>query len=768
MTQSNSPIIYVDGIRIQSTAFQQETFGDSRPRVSGITPSPLNSINPNDIERIEVIKGAAASTLYGTEASAGVIQIFTKKGSTGAPIWEAEIQQGALKMRKFGPEAEPYLRMDHWLKTGHTQQYSASVRAGTELLQYFLSGQHSDDTGTLPDNTGETWAVRGNFSATPAGGLTFQWNSAYTGQHLGTTAVCGCGEGLVLNAVQAEVNYYGTADPDVISQSLQWHIDHFIDRFTTGGTVTYSPLASLTNRVTVGFDYSQSEERNFRPVGFPFWPLGALYVSKFENRQTTFDYVGTYRFNITNALSSNFSWGGQAVGKEAQTNAAWGEEFPGAALPTTSSAAKTTAYENLSKIWNAGFFLQNIFGFSDRYFVTLGMRVDGNSAFGSGFGLQMYPKASASWVISDESWWRESFGQLKLRTAYGRSGQAPGAFDAVRTWQGQGFVGATAFTPRNVGNPDLGPEVSAEFEAGFDASWFGDRLSSNFTYFQQTTSDALFNVTNIPSKGFLGSQRLNVGKTRSSGIELSVNAGLIERAAFSWDVGLDVTTAHSKVLDLGGGPSFSVGSDNWVVLGEPAPVRRGRIVTNPDAIADPIYKDSIIGPALPTHILGMSTTIRVPAGVTLSFRGDYRGGNYYYGNAPIERSVRWPRCYPYYQHPQGLQPDGQNNLTLKSDTPALWRARCSPTAFGHDIWMVPADYFRVRSIAANIPVGFAFPDRVKNSTLTLGAYNWFTWYNKDFLDYDPEEGSTEGLTSSSGPPSLGTNISWRASLNIRF
>ena len=85
------------------------------------------------------------------------------------------------------------------------------------------------------------------------------------------------------------------------------------------------------------------------------------------------------------------------------------------------------------------------------------------------FGLQTYPKVSASWVTSDEDFWPESFGTMKLRAAYGQSGRAPGAFDAVRTWNATGFATDPAFTPDNVGNPDLGPEVTAEWEVGFDA-----------------------------------------------------------------------------------------------------------------------------------------------------------------------------------------------------------------------------------------------------------------------------------------------------------
>src|SRR5205823_12066604 len=109
--------------------------------------------------------------------------------------------------------------------------------------------------------------------------------------------------------------------------------------------------------------------------------------------------------------------------------------------------------------------------------------LDGSSAFGSGFGLQAYPKLSASYVISDEPFWPGTLGTAKLRAAYGFAGRAPGVFDAVRTWNAGAFAGQTAFLPDNLGNRALGPERSGELEIGFDAAAPDDRLSLTFTYY---------------------------------------------------------------------------------------------------------------------------------------------------------------------------------------------------------------------------------------------------------------------------------------------
>src|SRR5207247_11342141 len=167
----------------------------------------------------------------------------------------------------------------------------------------------------------------------------------------------------------------------------------------------------------------------------------------------------------------------------------------------------------------------------DRYFLTGGLRVDGSSAFGSGFGLQAYPKLSASYVISDELFWPRTLGTAKLRAAYGFAGRAPGVFDAVRTWNAGAFAGQTACLPTTVRHPALGPEKSGELEIGFDAAAPDDRLSLTFTYYHRHTVHALFAVPQPASDGFIGPGQLeNVGELSAGGIEASLAATVLHRS----------------------------------------------------------------------------------------------------------------------------------------------------------------------------------------------------------------------------------------------
>jgi TonB-linked SusC/RagA family outer membrane protein len=810
ISMTNQPIIYIDGIRMRSEALPiVNSLDTGSGRGARVSVSPLDNINPNDIERIEIIKGSAATTLYGTEASAGVIQVFTKRGSSGAPVWQAEVQQGTGWMQKFGANGMDYLNMEHYMRDawwgkgyeggqysvdcvtqandtderwGNTnptaegacswpgsiwlQNYSLSVRGGGEALQYFVSGGYQDDTYVLPNDALEKYNVRGNFTFSPIENLQLQWNTGYTNQWQSNTSTANNAQGITLNAFRQERNYWGTGDPNRIANAIDYDLKQTVERLSTGMTATYSPLANLTNRFTVGYDFTQQEGRNLRPFGFPQFPQGSITTDQFQNRLLTFDYVGSYAFPLTEAINSTFSWGGQAVGDEDRRLQGYGENFPGAAEPTVTSAALTFAQESRQKVWNAGFFVQNVFDFSDKYFLTGGVRVDGNSAFGSGFGLQAYPKVSAVWVISDEDFWGDALGSVKLRTAYGQSGRAPGAFDAVRTWNAAGFAGDPAFTPSNLGNADLGPEVTAEWEFGFDGSWLSDRLSANFTYYNQRTTNALMNVSAIPSSGFTNSQLANVGEVGNTGIEFQLNGAVFQGQQWGLDLGLGITTNKSKVISLCSDPNdlttcIAEFSDlnGRIIEGYPAPVQYGRRVANPNDIdgsfeyacddTDPangvLYPsltvggctDNLpIGPQLPTHFVTPNLSIRMPGNVTLSARGEYRGGMFAsIGPIAVGRSVRSAICFPWYVGPAGEATGTSATLELKPETPNIWRERCTPSG-ARDEWY-DADYFKLRSVSASIPMDFAFPDRVSGATLTLAVQNAFSWY-REIPWYDVE------------------------------
>lgn len=794
VAMSNQPLIYVDGVRIRSDGYQRNVPPTGTPLRSGNdVASPLNDINPNDIERVEVIKGAAASTLYGTEAAAGVIQIFTKRGATGQPQWTVDVTQGFVQALPFGPdpsEAPPgdtiwacatlnpcrgtmqayrdsfpdrfaglptrgvsraggtskYLFIDPWLRDGYQQRYTVSLGGGAEALRYYVSGSTTDEEGVLPNDKEAKKVIRGNFSFTPVSNLLFSWNTSYTKNAISNTAAGNNAHGLTLNSFRRDRNYASNDRPEIVETMLNQEITSDIDHLITGGTANWSPSVSFTNKFTVGYDLAQIENRNLRPFGFILAPTGIISSRRNTYQNLTFDYSGSYVRPIS-GLRSTLSWGGQWVTTENRETSAYGENFPGPGKPIVSSAGTTLGFEERQRVINGGFFGQALFDLSNRYFLTVGGRVDGNSAFGENFGLQYYPRASLSWVASEESFWPTWSSAMKFRVAYGQSGRAPGAFDAVRTWDPVGWGGQPAFFPRNVGNADLGPERTTELEVGFDAAFFNDRLSSDFTWYKRDINDALFSVRQIPSVGFLNSQLENVGKMKSQGVEATATLTILERPNFGFSLGGSLHAYSSEVVSLGSAADFSIGGFGWIMEGQPIPVIRTNFcVTNPDArgVAPDIstdVKDCTYGPNLPTKTYGVHTNLRLPYNVTLVARGEYNGGHYISdgaADAATSRSVRWPGCYDFYR----LTETGR-----ASEIKAIDTARCTVAGTRGDYWIYKADYFKLREVSLNIPVPQRLLRGARSATFSLSAQNAWKWVNDEFKTFDPETGNNGGFDS---------------------
>jgi TonB-dependent starch-binding outer membrane protein SusC len=759
VAMSSQPLIYVDGVRVFSEAYPSQ-HGRDFPggRGAATSTSALNDINPRDIERIEVVKGPAATTLYGTEASAGVIQIFTRRGQQGRARWTAQIDQGfgwvqpfAPKGATYGPEnrRSEYLFIDPWLNTGHWQRYSLSVGGGAQDLTYFLSASLDDNRGVLHNEAEDRYTMRGNLDFTPIPGLALQWNTSFTSHSMQRVSNGNNAHGLALNAYRLDANYFGDGAKHLIDQVLEYDNLEDVSRFVTGLTARHT-FGNFSNRVTVGYDKADWEGRNIRRFGYIIFPRGALGVTRWTTETLSVDYVGSFGFPLPGDLRSTFSWGAQSSAEEETEVEGWSEDFPGPGEPTLTSGADTRSFESRMRVVNAGFFVQNAFDLRDRYFLTLGLRVDGNSAFGSDFGLQAYPRASFSYVVSDEDFWPSAWGSFRLRGAYGHAGRAPGAFDAVRTWNPTSWAGESAFIPRNLGNPELGPERTREVEVGFETSLLDDRLGVNFTYYNQRTEDALFPVLSVPSTGNWPSQLRNVGEIENRGIELGIDVAVYESLDFGWDLGVNFSTNESEVLDLGGAPPFT-SQGGRIQVGQPVFAQwRSRRIMNPHEIAEPIIstaeEDQFWGPSWPIRILQLSSSFRFPHGIRLSGRGEYQGGHYV-GIGPTNGAVsrgnrQWPICLEAYR----LQDEG------RLDEIKAWdRMRCNQATSSGDWNVSPADFVKLRDVSLSSPLPF-FP-ATTDAEVTLSVQNIRLWKHRDMELFDPEMGG-----GNLGPRSGSRNI----------
>ena len=741
MALSNQPLIYVDGVRTRSDEYPRNgIFQGATQRGANAYGSPLNDINPDDIERIEVVKGAAATTLFGTDAAAGVIQIFTKRGSQGAPKWTTQLNSGFSRLQKFGTDAVPLIYMDPFIRDAGRLGLQAQVAGGTQAGVRYLFSFGADNTdGVLELDNERKYQLRTNVDFSPMKNVQMSWNSSFSTNLITQTPAGNNAQGVTLNAFRRDRNYFGKADPDTIKLVYGQRLNSNVDRLLLGSTITWTPVANYSSRLIVGFDRSSLENRNVRPYGFPGAVTGIIQNQVWQNKILSLDWANNYDWQVSDGFKATLSAGTQYVNSLVGDVVAYSENYPAPTEPTVASGSLRNADENRLKNITGGAFAQALLGFKDRYFVTVGARVDGNSAFGESFGFQTYPKASASWVVSDEGFWRERLGTLKVRAAYGAAGRAPTAFAAVQTWNPVGWGTAPAVRPLNLGDPNLGPERTTETELGFDHTAFDGRLSVDFTWFRAVTDDALFFVRNVPSLGFLSSSLGNAGKIMKRGIEAAINATLLERDNLAIRAGLNASTNVSKVLSLGGAPSFSIGNFGWVIVGQPAPVVRGRLIRNADVVGAPIDTtvNHTFGPSQPTLILSPSLNITTWKGISISVRGEYQGGAFLNEDASFQalsRSVLWPTCARAYPV-----------IAAGGDLTPRERLTCIPANARQDMFIFPADFFKIRDLTVTVPLGKLIP-RTASSALVLSAQNFFR-RNYGMPLFDPEMSGNDGFNA---------------------
>ena len=767
MTQSNQPLIYIDGIRQGADSFPlNSSDGAGFWQTPQSTSSPLGNLNANDIASIDIVRGPSATTLFGSEAAAGVIQVFTRTGHDGPARWNYQSTHRFDQVQDFGSDVRPTINMDPFLKTAYGQRHNLSVSGGRSDIRYFVSGVFEDADGIHPNDSERQFGFRTNVSFQPAENLWLDLRSSWNNRDMTITHVGNNLFGIQFNAFRSPSNTVGSGDPEVIGRLLDAVIFQENTRLTSGLTARWAPIENLDTRLTVGIDRLESDMKHETPFGFILEPGGSIGEQMWVNQSLSVDVVSNYRFSIAENWNQRVSFGGQWIDTEDQIVDGFGRGLPGPGNLTVSAAADRLAFSNEFRITRGGVFGETLFDWHDRYFLTLAARVDGQSTFGDDFGLQVYPKAGFSYVVSDEDFWNwDAISSFRLRTAIGQAGRAPGAFDAVRTFTPRSFGGQSAFRPANVGNPNLGPETTTELEVGAEASFLGDRVVSEVTYFHQWTNDALFAVPQEPSRGFSGTQLENIGSLENRGVEFELNALLVERGEFAFDVGASFSTLFSEITDTGG-EVF-----NTVVEGQPAPVMRGTRVVNADEIADPEFeRDAFFGPTAPEYRAALELRFGLPRGIRLTTQGEFQGGHY------IEQSSQWamvnrgagaPGCDGIYQS----VPHGEYSTAAadQAGISAFNRAHCFSEHLTDGLWIEPADFLKLRHITLHLPLSFLAQDLVRDASLNVSARNIRLWSNVSA--FDPEMiWSRAGLTALNPgiPETTPSPMRFSISLNVDF
>ncbi len=651
LTQANEPIVYVDGVRVDRTG----GFGDLIGAGGGGTPSRLDDINPEAIDRIEILKGAAAATLYGTEASAGVIQIFTKKGSRGAPRFDfltevafsnypagryapnagfARSDTQATRLSQFyGMSIQPYQVFErHFVtelfETGVGTTYSGSVSGGSPGVQYFVNGRFNGERGPFGGaNLGPARSLdrkaQGSASLVmlPTDNLKIQVTSQYVDAHNETpnnnnniyapltNAIFGHPEKATCVTPRASStptgdghctgpgNSFGVSAFGTVREDMQRTVKQDTKHFTGSLNTVFQAFPTVSFEATLGVDVTSQLSQAFRPFGndvdgfINVSPQGDKTVDDRIQRIITAEAKTTWRRQLGEHYSSVFVAGGQGFITKLEDQGSSGSAFPGPGLEVTGAAAVPAAYERFLQTVNAGVFGQEQLGYRDFAFLTAGGRYDRNSAFGRTSQGVFYPKVSLSVIPSATPHWGTSpltakFSTLRFRGAIGQSGLQPGAFDKLTTFGALASDLGPGLSPNNLGNPDLRPEVSTEWELGTEIGMAEDRVGVNVTYWRRRTKDALYPRQYATSGGFRALQLSNVGEIKSGGYDLSVNVLPINRPNLSVKLFANASWLWDFVTKLGGAPPLKVGGSypryrNFVKEGFPAAALFGAKLPGP-------------------------------------------------------------------------------------------------------------------------------------------------------------------------------------------
>ena len=677
------------------------------------------------------------------------------------------------------------------LGTGYRNQYGLQLSGGNDAVRYFVSGEREDETGMLelpaferrrldtlnlpirdwterPNALGKN-SVRANINATVSPKLDISASTGFINlaqrfslesnatAGLGSQAFGGPGckicapDRLVGSGVLATPLYgYRAWTP---GYTWQEKTGQRVNRFIGSFNANWRPTSWLQNRLTVGNDYTNRIDDNllYRGEGPPItanYRLGFKSNSRTDLRNFTVDLGSTASYAWQDWLNLKTTAGVQYINYLFELNSASGTQLsPGA--QTAGAGAVPSAGEATTLQKTLGLFVEQSAAINDRLFLTAAVRTDQNSAFGTNFQQVYYPKGSVSWVVSDESFFPkwDALNQFRLRAALGSSGVQPGPNDALRFFSAgvsnYRGVDQPAVTYSAIGNPNLQPERSTEFETGFDAKFLNNRYSFELTYYSKTTSDAIISAIQPPSIGGPTTQRQNIGSVKNWGWEGLLSAQVIDTKHFAWDVSLNGSTNSNRLESLGGTPP-QLGVTTRAVQGYPLFGLWARAITgwkdkNGDKIltysADPNLNEVFVadtfsfrGYGQPRHMVTWTNGIDLLSRrLRIQTMLDYRGGHLWYNNTERIRCVSRQNC-------NGLQ-----NPNASFEEQAMVVATRNHPSASLDGFMQKGDFIRFREATVQYNLSPSLSQRVFRSravSLLLTGRNLARW--TQYRGVDPE------------------------------
>ena len=761
ISSSAEPLYIIDGVIIDNSSNELVNLG-------GYVGNRLADLNPNDIDRIEVVKGAAAAALYGSRANNGVIQIFTKRGNAGATQITYRSRVGTSKIRKtyevnmFPFDKPPtdatrkaVTRRDYQediFRTGYDVENYLSLAGGTDRTRYYLSGTHQKEEGIMEATSYRKVNFRANLDQNVSNWLQISAGANYINSHSERVPNGGIvgGEGVITNftfqpnwfdlRANAEGKFptppnAGFANELEVLETWENPLD--VNRFIGSFRAAATPLKNVSIDYTLGYDqYTEIAKRRI-PRG-----SSAGYTTGFSQSATQDVQLINNDLTATHAMSK--------IGLTFTTTAGMNHQYyvgnvvtasvrdliPVAELLSAGATPLATEFQEKRVIY--GYFGQETIGYQNKLFITGALRIDAASTFGEDDRWQTFPKASFSYVISSEPWWQSSVGSIfnrfKLRTAWGTSGGQPaGSYDRFSVYLQQsnsnrpGLVNSTL-----LGNTNLKPERMREVEVGADFGMFDDRVSVEFSYYNKRVEDLLLQRTLPPSTGFSGI-RDNVGELSNKGYEILAKGAILNRNSLQWVTTFTASHNKNKVVKLNG-PAFAVANSFGIARvaeGEPLGFFYGPTYTrNADGTITLVNGIPVRNPAArkigdpnPDWVVSWSNDLQL--GRRLSLRSQFDavfGVDVFNFTRRILETPAFGNGKEYERELSGELPVGYFNARR--------------TIF--EEYIEDGSFIKLREVALNylLDAGLVKSFGLKNLQLTLSGRNLFSI--DDYSGYDPE------------------------------
>lgn len=621
ISAGGDPLYVVDGIPITADPFITGNRG-------AMNQNPLATINPNDIESVEILKDAGAAGIYGSRGANGVILITTKRGKTGKPTISLSTKYGLstyANRPEFATGAEwLQLRQEAWTndgntglaplpggltwaqaqqnntdwwdiltQTGKSNDQAISISQGTDKVKTYVSANYSDNASFLKGNSYERYGFRTNFDIKPTTYFSTSINVGYdkgTNQRVNAAWGGGLGEAMstalpIYPVYNADGTFFSNgANPARNLGLLDWKTRN--SRLLAGVIMELKPIKNLSLKGSFNMDNLDVQDNIFTPASLNNATIGnaTLYPTKIFNRSfsgtATYDWLITDKHKITTLVGteSQFSYrNSYPNGINGPANEPFSENKENlyAAMQNLANSNSLLYYSGNGRDTFASLFARINYSYDNKYYLQVLARRDGSSKFGPENKYGYFPAASASWYISQEDFLKDSkvISNLKLRASYGLVGSSN--FPSAQYYQQFQFSGSyngqPVLFPTNVANPALRWEEGRNMDLGLDFGLFKDRITGEFSYYRKTTKGALINGGISPSTGF-GSGYLNVGEILNEGVELSLNTTNIQSKNFKWVTRLNVSKNYNEVVSLDGLTPDAVGggtNDTRIAEGYP-------------------------------------------------------------------------------------------------------------------------------------------------------------------------------------------------------